>query len=179
MARAELLRRLRAGQVGILPTDTIYGLSGDASQPTVVRRIQRIKRRTNPPSLIPPSLPWAATVIAPRSRQRFASVERSYRGPFTTLWPAHEGPLRRTLGSRFVGLRFPEHWITELAEQLGSPLVTTSVNRTTEAPMRDLESLDPSIADEIDFLVYEGALEGPPSTLVWFDRERPRLVKRS
>jgi len=178
-ARAELIRRLALGQVGILPTDTLYGLSGDATQTAVVRRIQRIKRRRNPPSVIPSSVDWALDAVAPRSRERFRATEPRYRGAFTTLWPAANVPLQRTLGSRFIGLRFPDHWITGFTEELGVPLVTTSVNRTTRAPMRDLESLDAGIAEEIDFLVYEGPLEGPPSTLVWCNAKTPRLVRRS
>lgn len=177
--RGQLLARLRAGEVGILPTDTLYGLSGDASRPEVVRRIQRIKRRNNPPSLIPPSLDWAEQAIAPSHRERFAKLHATYAGPFTMLFPSAPGPLQRTLGSRAVGLRLPAHWVRGLCEELGGPLVTTSVNRTGEPPMQDLSSLDPRVAKELDFLVYEGPLPGPPSTLVWLDGRRPRLIQRS
>ncbi len=178
-ARSELIRRLTLRQVGILPTDTLYGLSGDASVPAVVRRIQRLKRRRRPPSVIPPSVRWAADAVDESLRAKFRAIEPRFRGRFTTLWPAAPGPLRRVLGSDFVGLRFPHHWITDLAEALGAPLVTTSVNRTTHPPMRDLESLDPAIAQGVDFIVYEGPLAGPASTLVWCEGRTPRLERRA
>ena len=176
-ARDELLRRLAEGQVGILPTDTLYGLSGDATNPKVVRRIQRIKRRANPLSVIAPSLAWAAAAVAPRVRPRLPALAEKYAGPFTLLAPASSARVAAAGRSARIGLRFPAHWVSELCAELARPLVSTSVNLTRVAPMTSLETLDPRIARAVDFIAYEGELPGPPSTLVWLG-PRLRLERR-
>lgn len=164
--RGELRERLARGEVGILPTDTLYGLSGDATDPRVVRRIHRIKRRRTPLSVVPPSARWAQAAVARRvPLERLAA---KYSGAFTVLCQVSAaGAVPAVAGSKLIGLRFPDHWVSELAEELGRPLVSTSVNRTRAAPMTSLETLDPGIAREVDFIVYEGERPGPASTLVW------------
>ncbi len=175
----DIQQRLLKGHVGILPTDTLYGLSGDASQPGVVRRIEAIKGRRKPVSLIAPSRSWALEAIHPKHRIGFEKTAARFAGPFTLLFPIAQGALQNTLASDFVGLRFPEHWVTQFTETLNRPLVTTSVNRTGQPPMHTLDDLDPEVARLVDFVVYEGPLEGPPSSLVWCDSRRPRIVSRA
>lgn len=170
--KAELIERLSAGQVGVFPTDTIYGLTVDARNFEAVERVLALKRRRSPVSCIPHSVDWARLLIHPEFRELFDREIRNYQGRFTTLWPscpepklAH--PLVQTDG--LVGLRFPEHWILGLAQESGIPFTTTSVNRTGEDPMHSLETLPQDLHSEIDFLVYEGPLQNPPSVIVRCD----------
>lgn len=176
--RDELSKRLARGEVGILPTDTLYGLSGDATNAAVVRRIHRIKKRRTPLSVVAPSLEWARTVVA--ARVPLERLAQKYAGAFTVLCRAAPRlTLPAAAGSRLVGLRFCEHWVSELAAEVGRPLVSTSVNRTRGAPMTSLETLDAGIAREVDFIVYEGEKPGPASTLVWLRGPKPVLERRA
>ncbi|MBI2265940.1 MAG: Sua5/YciO/YrdC/YwlC family protein [Armatimonadetes bacterium] len=167
--RETLKARLLQGHVVILPTDTIYGISGNALDEKVVRRILEIKGRESPFSIIPHSLDWARLLIADSHRSLFDSHIHGYTGPYTTLWPysgrlAHlVEPLR---SSGLVGLRLPDHWITELASEAGVPLITTSVNVHQRPYMTFLDDLEESIRLGADLIVYEGPLCGPPSTIV-------------
>jgi L-threonylcarbamoyladenylate synthase len=159
---------LRAGAVGILPTDTIYGLSGNALDDKVVRRIARLKRRRRPATIIPTTLDFLD------ERARVARVLRSGE---TVLVPYRGAVFPRALTSTgYVGLRRPRHWITALVERAGVPLVTTSVNITGHAPMTSLDDLAPSIKRGVDFLVYAGPLEGRASPIRWLDRDE-RVVR--
>ncbi|MCA9790230.1 MAG: Sua5/YciO/YrdC/YwlC family protein [Candidatus Eremiobacteraeota bacterium] len=167
---AELARRIQRKEVGVLPTDTLYGLSGDASDEQVVQRILTIKGRQSPASIVPPSPEWLYELLTPSQRGLCRLHLDSYRGRFTTLWRC--GPGAEILpfavrSSGLVGVRLPEHWICELAAASGRPLITTSVNRTGESPMTCLDDLAPELASQLDFVVDEGLLDGPSSTLVF------------
>lgn len=180
--RFEWIERLRHGQVAVFPTDTIYGFTADASNQQAVERILTLKERRTPLSCIPHDLNWARSLVAESSRPLFAQHIRSYFGRYTTLWPTQDGerklhPLVQT--EDLVGLRFPDHWIREFAAEAAFPLVTTSVNRSGKEPMRCLETLDPELREGIDFLVYEGPLDNPPSIIVRCDTpEFLRQVRR-
>lgn len=168
----ELIARLKSGQVGVFPTDTIYGLSADARHHDAVERILELKKRRTPMSVVPHTLTWARQLVDPSYRQLFDETVERYRGRFTMLWPAAPSPkLAHPLvqTDTLVGLRLPHHWITDLASSGALPLVTTSVNRTGQPPMRSLDDLDPEMEDGIDFAVYQGPLSNPPSTLVRCD----------
>lgn len=164
-----LARRLQDGDLAILPTDTIYGLSGNALDAAVIARIQAIKGRSNPPAVIPPSLEWARLVIDEADLPLFDAHFASYRGAYLTLWRYSGRSLQlppSLHASGLIGLRQPAHWISDLAAEAGIPLVTTSVNRHESPPMTTLEDLDPEIRDQVDLALYEGPRSGPPSTIV-------------
>ena len=165
----ELRERLQRGEVAVFPTDTIYGFTVDARNHQAVEKVLALKQRRTPVSCIPHSVKWLRGLVADPFRALFDSKLEEYRGRYTMLWPTARGeqilhPLVQT-GS-LIGVRRPDHWILKFAEWSGIPLTTTSVNRTGQAPMRSLETLDPELQHGIDFMVDEGLLENPPSTLV-------------
>lgn len=169
---------LLRGKVVILPTDTIYGLSARADDPKAVARLDKLKGRARPSTLIPHDVEWLERVV---DRKRLKQTLAKYRGD-TLLLPRHKGrlPIAASLASTgLVGVRQPKHWITAYVEKLGVPVVTTSVNRTGEPPMTSLDDLDPRVARGVAALVYEGPRAGRPSDLVYFDGPRPRRVQRA
>jgi L-threonylcarbamoyladenylate synthase len=167
--------RLRGGEVGILPTDTIYGISGNALDADVVRRIHRIKGKRTPSSFIPHSIDWARLIVEDGAAL-FSGAVSEYSGAFTMFWKycSRWATLPEELvSSGLAGLRFPRHWITDLAAAARIPIITTSVNRHKRPYMTSLDDLPPSIRRSVDFIVYEGPLHGPPSTLVHCEQGRP------
>lgn len=168
------------GKVVILPTDTIYGLSARADIPAAVARLDRLKGRARPSTIIPHSVEWLEKFVA---RPRLKATLAKYRGD-TLLLPRKKGRLPKGIvpsltSTGLIGVRQPRHWITAYVERLGVPVVTTSVNKTGERPMTSLDDLDPRLVRFIAALVYEGPRAGSPSDLVYFDGPRPRRVKRS
>lgn len=167
--RETLRQRLLQGEVAILPTDTIYGLSGNALDPKVVARILEIKGRSSPPAVIPHSLEWARLLVDEEHVALFDAHIGEYRGAYLTLWRysgRHANLPAPLHASGLVGLRQPDHWISDLAASARIPLVTTSVNRHLHPAMTCLDDLHRSIREHVDFMVYEGPRSGPPSTIV-------------
>ncbi len=162
-------QRLLDGEVCILPTDTIYGLSGNALEEEVVTKILNIKGRKSPPSVIPHSTDWAKLLVDEADVALFDEHIAEFFGNYTTLWKYTDKFVslpEDIRSSGLVGMRFPNHWISDLTRKVQVPLVTTSVNRHTEPYMTSLEDLPDFIRDEVDFIVYEGPRDGSPSTLV-------------
>jgi L-threonylcarbamoyladenylate synthase len=125
--------RLRAGELVAFPTETVYGLGGDARSEAAVRRIYALKGRPADHPLIVHLAPeasledWAASVAAP-----VAALARAYwPGPLTLVLPRAPGVADFVTGGQdTVGLRKPSHPLAQaLLARFGGGVAGPSANR--------------------------------------------------
>ena len=69
-------------------------------------------------------------------------------------------------GKETLGVRLPDHWFTNVVNDVGVPLVTTSVNKAGERFMTDKDNLDSDIEKGVSFLIYEGEKKARPSKVI-------------
>lgn len=112
---------LKHGGVIVYPTDTAYALGGFFNSPKVIKRILKIKKRTdNKFTLIASSLSQV---------EKFFKLNRTQKQLAKKCWP---GPLSIVVSSRFA-VRVPDHKIAQnLAKAAGKPLIATSANLSGE-----------------------------------------------
>ena len=158
-------KKIVDGAVFIISTDTIYGLSCDATNPAAVIRIRNLKERdTKPFSVIAPSKTWIF--------EHCDIIEKAVEklpGPYTLITHLKNAScisFEVINGLKTLGVRLPDHWCSSIAQDLGFPLVTTSVNRTGHASMTSLEDVDPYIKEHVDFIIDEGEKKSSPSVLL-------------
>jgi len=65
-----------------------------------------------------------------------------------------------------IGIRFPDHWFTKFVQDLGFPLITTSVNKTGQEFMISLDNLNEDVKNKVDFIIYEGEKKARPSKII-------------
>lgn len=124
----EAVERLAAGGVVAIPTETVYGLAGDALDVAVLRAIFAAKGR-------PPSHPLILHAVDPREHAVFdARAERlaaAWPGALTLVLPRRPHvPIELTGGRETVAVRVPAHPLAlELLRALGRPLAAPSANR--------------------------------------------------
>ena len=121
---------LRSGGIIIYPTDTLYAIGCDALNNNAIERICKIKginpQKTNL-SIICHNLSQAAE-YARIDNRAFKMLREYLPGPFTFLLPASTKLPKVFKGRKTVGVRIPDNTIpVTLAEMLGNPLLTTSV----------------------------------------------------
>lgn len=175
---------LRHGNLVAVPTETVYGLAGDAADPDAVRRIFAAKGRPADHPLIV-HLPdiealddWADEV--PESASRLARA--FWPGPLTLILPkADRVPVVVTGGQQTVGLRVPGHPATlKLLKILGRAVAAPSANRfgrisptTADHVISEFEGRD-TVAAVIDGGPCEVGVE---STIVDCSGDRPRVLR--
>ena len=170
----EALRVLRAGGTLLYPTDTVWGLGCDATNPDAVARIFEIKRRSEAKSLVllASDLDMVAKYVkeVPSIAVDLVEVNDS---PMTIVYPGAKAGAEGAPGDRWhlawntvavdgsVGIRIPlSDFCRELAFKLGRPVVSTSANISGEPTPRRFSEIPQEIKDAVDFVV-------PPS----FDTE--------
>ena len=167
------------GAVFIHPTDTIYGIGCNAQISNSVKKIRQLKgRAANPFSVIAPSLEWIKDncVVSPEAEAWLKKLP----GPYTLILRLkNKGCIAKevTQDQETLGVRIPDHWISNFVNEIEIPIISTSVNKSNEDFMTSLEDLDNDIKSEVDFVVYEGAKKGKPSKIIDLT-EYTKVIKR-
>jgi L-threonylcarbamoyladenylate synthase len=126
---------LKAGQLVLLPTETVYGLAADAGDPRAVAKIFEAKGRPR----FNPLIAHVADVAAARRIGRFSPKAEAlaaafWPGPLTLVLPYIGGAAVSDLaraGLDTVALRAPAHPLAQaLLRAFGGPVVAPSANRS-------------------------------------------------
>ena len=153
---------LASGGVGIIPTDTVYGLAALAAHDGAVRRLLEIKGR---PAGKPP--PVQISNVADADRLTFAGepdavalMEKFWPGPLTLVLRRREGIDLPFQESESLGLRMPDNdFCLRLIDAAGF-LAVPSANRSGEPPPASAEEVAREIVGLADFIVDGGVCGG-------------------
>lgn len=161
----ELTGILGAGGVGVLPTDTVYGLVCAAVQPVAVARLYSLKDRDHKPGTV-----IAANVeqlVELGLKRRYVSaVEHLWPGPLSIVIPTSTlGYLDQGVGGLAVRVT-NQAALTALLLRTG-PLLTSSANQPGEPVAVTVAEAKAYFGNTVDFYVDGGDLSGrPASTLI-------------
>ncbi len=163
-------RVIRNGGVIAYPTEGVYGLGCDPRNRSAVERILAIKRRDPAAGLIllGASSEQLTPFVTITAEQR-ASMEAYWPGPVTFLAPASDRVPDWIRGRHAtVAVRVSEHPLARrLAEQAGTPLVSTSANRSGRPAAVNVFQLRRQLGAELDFVVNGACLRpGKASTII-------------
>ncbi len=160
---SKFIKKIKEGAIFICPTDTIYGLSCDAENSDSVKKVREIKQRPDAPfSIWAPSKEWI------ESNCEVEDEIDNLPGPYTLILPLITDSIADEVNPNLktIGVRIPDHWFSKVVEELGIPLITTSVNLAGEPHMTSMETLDGNIKEKVDFIIYEGEKESRASTII-------------
>ena len=168
-ALASIANAIRRGGVGVLPTDTIYGIVGSALNKKSVQKIYRLRRRN-------PKKPMIVLVGSFTDLARFGvRLGAADRAALRRLWPGKVSVVLRAPAKRFaylhrntktIAFRMPAPaWLRSLIKVTG-PLVAPSANWEGEPPAKNIKEAKRYFGDHVDFYVDVRRLVSQPSTLV-------------
>jgi L-threonylcarbamoyladenylate synthase len=159
---------LVAGELVVIPTDTVYGLAALLDRPPAVEKIFVVKERDRDlaiPVLVD-SLETAGAVG--RFDDRAMRLARYFwPGSLTIVVPIKDA-IEADLGGdgRSVGLRVPDHtFCLALLTETG-PLAATSANPSGDATPTMPDTIVETFGDQVALYVYGGSRGGNPSTVV-------------
>jgi L-threonylcarbamoyladenylate synthase len=165
---------IQAGNIGVVPTDTLYGVVGSALRKDVVERIYAVRGRdADKPCII--LLAHAEDVqkfeIVPAEDVQ-KMIDRYWPGAVSIVLPCDDerfAYLHR--GKKSLAFRVPDPKHTELVaflEKTG-PVVAPSANRQGKEPAVTLVQAQEYFGHEIDVYVDGGLCQGEPSTVISFE----------
>ncbi len=158
---------LHRGAVGVLPTDTVYGVACCASQEAAVERLYALKTREKKPgTVIAASIDQLVELGL--KRRYLKAVEEYWPGAVSVIIPDGNPAtqyLRQGVGGLAVRI-VADKKLVKLLKQTG-PLMTSSANHPGKKPADTIEEAMKYFADKIDFYVDGGNLsKRKPSTVI-------------
>lgn len=174
---------LREGKLGIVPTDTLYGLAVKISDGAAVDRMFRAKGRPEDKQtsvlLEDPDVMLQRLVAnIPEKAQRL--IDRFWPGALTLVLPAHPDVPSWIAGrARTVGVRQPAHPVLRrIIAALGEPITGTSANLTGGISPARRDQLSEALLERVDFLVTDDVLPGQRgSTVLDFTGPELRILR--
>ena len=180
---SEAERILRSGGIMIVPTDTVYGIVGDATKSEAIKKIFAIKKR-------PQEKAFPVFIKSVVEARKFAYIadakakflERIWPGPLTVVFQHKEKlPKILTGGKDSIGLRIPSHpFLLELLFKLDFPLVQTSANISDKPSAKNLEEIKNYFENakiKPDLVIDGGELKGKSSTVVDYTGKEPMILR--
>ncbi len=171
---------IAAGEVIVLPTDTVYGVGADPLSPAAVQRLLDAKRRGRdmPPPILVAEVEMVKSLAEVSLRVEILARE-FWPGPLTLVLKAHDS-LRMDLGDRgeTIAVRVPDHEFTrELLRRTG-PLAVSSANVSGSEAALTIEEAEEQLGDNVAVYLDAGEMSGPvPSTIVDMTGPIARLLR--
>jgi L-threonylcarbamoyladenylate synthase len=171
-AVAAAARTLSEGGLVAFPTETVYGLGADATNPAAIARLYQAKGRP----AFNPLIAHIGNIAAARQIARFDAAatvlaEAFWPGPLTLVLPKADGCTvadLATAGLDTVAVRIPAHAIArDILGAFGGPVVAPSANISGHVSPTTAAHVHSDLAGRIDLIVDGGAVEvGVESTIV-------------
>lgn len=155
--------------VGVLPTDTLYGLVGSAFSKKAVARIYRLKKRNSKKPLI-------VLIGSFRDLARFGvKPDAKTKRTLQNVWPGKVSAILPCRNKKFsylhrgtntLAFRFSvKRSLRNLLKKTG-PLVAPSANPEGAPPAKTIREAKKYFCDTVDFYIDGGILRTLPSTLI-------------
>ncbi|MCB9838768.1 MAG: threonylcarbamoyl-AMP synthase [Phycisphaeraceae bacterium] len=136
------LDRLAAGEVVAFPTETVWGLGADATNPDAVERVYELKGRPRdkPMPVLVADLGMARSLTPGLTGRALRLAQAFWPGPLTIVLPATPAiPPIVTADGGTVAVRAPGHsGLLDLVRRLGRPVIAPSANRAGQPPATTL-----------------------------------------
>lgn len=180
----EAAAALAAGELVGMPTETVYGLAADATDPAAVARIYAAKGRP----AFNPLIAHIPDIAAARREAIFDAraeklAERFWPGPLTLVLPARADgsvcELARA-GLSSIALRVPAHAAAQdLLRAFGKPLAAPSANISGRLSPTNAENVAADLGDALKLILDAGPCSvGVESTIVALAPDQPARLLR-
>ncbi len=159
---------LKSGAIGVIPTDTIYGICGLAFNKKIVEKIYKLRKRN-------PNKPFIILISSIYDLKKFGVKLSNYQKKFLIkVWPGKVSvilkcPLKKFVylhrGTKTLAFRMPKNKELEKILKIAGPLIAPSANLEGNKPAKNIKEARKYFGDKV-FYYNGGNMAGKSSTLI-------------
>ena len=172
---------LSKGEIGVIPTDTIYGIVGSALKPQTVEQIYKLRKRNpeKPMIILISNLDDLKMFEVSLTSAQTKFLNKYWPNPLSVILPINNSRFTYLdRGKKSLAFRFPKiAWLQKLITSSG-PLVAPSANFEGELPAITIAEAQSYFGKHADFYLDNGKLQNPASTLIELTREGPQILRQ-
>lgn len=171
---------LSGSGIGVLPTDTIYGLAGRAMDKKAVEKIYKIRKRNpkKPLIILINSLNDLPLFRIKLSLETKKVLKKVWPGPVSVILPCRNKKFHYLhRGTKTLAFRLPKlEWLRNLLKKTG-PLAAPSANWEGYPPAKTIKEAEKYFKNQVDFYLNGGKLESPPSTVIFVKDDKIKIIR--
>ena len=175
-----LVADIKKGAVGVLPTDTLYGIVGQAKSKEAVKKIYNLKSRSF-------QKPFIILIGSFSDLRKFEiNLDKKTKKLLDQIWPGKVSVVFSCqskkleylhCGMKSLAFRLPtSQKLSKLLKKTG-PLVAPSANPEGQKPAENIKEARNYFNQSVDFYVAGGKLKGAPSTIVEIKNGKMDLIR--
>lgn len=170
------------GAIGVIPTDTLYGIVASALNKGAVNRVYSIKgRKSNKSSIILISIPddvkKFGCVITPELRDKLSIY---WPGPVSVVLKTERDDLAYLhRGAHTFAFRIPSDTALQAMLKVSGPIIAPSANPEGLTPADTIAKAEEYFGDRVDFYVDGGKRDGEASAVVSFEEGIAKVLRNS
>lgn len=163
---------LESGGLVITPTDTVYGVMGDALNDDVIKKVFEVKKRpySKPLILLMDSIEMVRKYVSDISDIEEYVMKNFWPGLVTIILKKNDKVSDLiTGGKNTVAIRIPDnHDLLEVIRRLGRPVISSSANITGSEVITSVSMIEDELRDKIDYIEDGGEIVSLSSTIIEF-----------
>ncbi len=165
-----LVNILNNGGTAIIPTDTVYGLVGDATNEKVIKKVFLIKQRENtkPLLILISNFDMLKKYVKNISPLELEIINKFWPGPLTIIFQNKKNLSDiLTANKNEIAIRMPDdERLLDLINKLDKPIIATSANIAHKKTITSIDLLEDNIKNNVNYIYDSGFLEDNPSTII-------------
>ncbi len=177
----QVTKLLKLGKIGVMPTDTIYGIVGSALNPKTVEEIYSLRRRGKgkPMIILISSLDELQKFGIALTGKQKDFLKKIWPNPVSVVLPCSKAELKYLhRGKKSLAFRRPKDGtLLETLKRVG-PLVAPSANFEGQKPAETINEARKYFGDKMAFYVDGGKLKSKPSTIIQLFTDGTQIVLR-
>ena len=166
----DIINTLKDGKLVIMPTDTIYGIIGDATNEDVINKVYEVKERPHdkPLLILVSNFTMLHELVTEIPKETEKIIKKFWPGPLTILFKkSSKVSDSLTANSSLVAIRMPnDKRLLNIMNHLNRPLISTSANISSHDAITNPNQLEEKMKEKIDLIVDEGTVNNEASTLI-------------
>lgn len=177
----KIAKEIKKGNLVIIPTDTVYGISADMTNENAINKVYICKQREKNKPLI---LLVSNKEMLKKYTKNLTSLEKEIiqkylPGKLTILLPKNDNVSAKiTAGSNLVGIRMPDNnELIQIIEKVGSPIISTSANISGEKTITNPKEIDKELLKYISYVEDAGTINNEPSSIIKIENEKIIIIR--
>ncbi len=179
-----ILEIINSGGTILYPTDTVWGIGGDATNPSVIDKIDKIKAREKGKSylILVNDYKMLQDYVEEIPPEVWELLEKSIR-PTTFIFPNPKNlPPEILAEDGSIAIRvIKKGFAHDLIKNIGKPLISTSANLTGKPTPSSFQEIEPQILQNVDYVVNlhrNTSSSGKPSRIIkWSEENGVEIIR--
>ena len=165
-----IIKELKKGNLVITPTDTVYGIMGDALNEEAIEKVYIAKKRIDrkPLLLLVSNIDMLYKYTSGLNDLEKELINKYMPGKLTMILKKNDLVSNNiTNNSEYVGIRIPDNKeLIEIINMLGNPVISTSANISSKEVITNTDKIEKELLEYISYVEDGGEILAKSSTII-------------